>query len=253
MWVTRNLEIKIGRFHPTFTLYGPALVDALESPYYPLMNQRMGPGRQIGIEFDRRSRFVQLYLGAFNGSDQPGAWRDTTSSKDVLVRTDVTLLDWMRLVMEGMYGKATLSDSLDSEHLLTGLGLWMDWELTVHIRAEWLRRWHEIPNDADADQTREQISEGVLLHLGYSFTPALEALIRYEWYDGDLDREASWGIDDAWTERVTLGIQYQIVPGHLSLNGYYLHYSGESNPTLQDNSHQVLLGDQAILECQLAF
>jgi hypothetical protein len=253
MWATRNLEVKIGRFYPTFTLYGPALVNALESPYYPLIDERLGPGRQIGIEFDRRSRFVQLYVGAFNGSDRPNAWSDTTSSKDIMVRTDVTLLDWMRLVMEGMYGKEALTDSLEGEHLLTGLAFRMDWELTVHVRAEWLRRWRDVPAVAHANPTREQISEGVLLHLGYSFTTNLEALIRYEWYDGDLDRDASWGIDDAWIERVTLGIQYQIVPDHLSLNGYYLHHSQESTPALRDDSIRSGLDDQAILECQFTF
>jgi len=254
IWATRYMQIRAGRFHPTFTLYGPALIGNLESPYYPLLNDRLGPGRRIGLEIDRRTRFVQLYAGAFNGSDRPGTWHDSTSSIDAMVRTDVTLLDMMRFVMEGMYGKEALSDSLAGEHLLVGIALSIDWELAVHIRAEWLRRWRQVIDEVSMAATREQVSEGVLLHLGYSFTTTLEALIRYEWFDNDVDRNPSWGPGDyAWIERVTLGVLYQIVPDRLSLNGYYLHYSQESTLFPQYQSNTSPPGDQAILECQLSF
>jgi len=254
VWATRYMQIKAGRFHPTFTLYGPALVSDLESPYYPLLNDRLGPGRQIGIEFERRSRFVQLYAGAFNGSDHPNAWQDSSTSKDVMVRADVTLLDMTRFVMEGMYGKEALTDNLDGEYLLAGIALSIDWELALHIRAEWLRRWQQVLADNSIIVTREQVSEGILFHFGYNFTAAMEASIRYEWFDNDLDRNPSWGDGDyAWVERVILGMQYQIVPNRLSLNGYYLHYSQEASlfPQYQSNTPQP--NEQAILECQLAF
>jgi len=250
---TRYLDITAGRFHPEFTLYGPAAVNELEAPYDPLLNEYMGPGSQIGIQMTRRSRFVQLHVGAFNGSDGPDAWNDSTSSKDALVRADVTLLDWTRFVLQGMYGTEALDEYTDGEHLLAGVAVRIDWEMLLHLRAEWIRRWREVLDNVG---TREQVSEGILLHLGYHFIPNLEAVVRYEWYDGDIDRSLTWGNSEyAWLERVMLGVGYEIVPERLAVHGYYVHHCQEkiSSHLWNPQDYYPHFGEEAIIELQLSF
>lgn len=255
-WVTRYVKVKFGRFHPAFTLYGPAPLDQLESPYYPLTTSLLGPGRQVGLEISRRSRFVQLDLGLFNGAIEYDTWRDHDNYKDVSMRVNITLLDWVDFNMQAMYGKHEISYELDGEHLLVGLSLKMDWEQIVHLRMEWIRKYSDTAYYPEYDPVCQMVSDATLIHLGYNFTPVLESLIRYEWFEeGLLPNSGSDIIDYAWQERVTLGVRYTLVHNQLTISGYYIlnnyrYITDTSFGTLHDTRYNFKYG---ILEMQLTF
>jgi hypothetical protein len=253
-WVARGLEIKAGRFPPDFTLYGAASVDALESPYFPLINQCLGPGRQIGIEITEKSRYVQLYGGLFNTISSSESWSESDNFKDVLLRSDVTIVDFARLILEGIYGEEIFTTIPNREHLLAGIALKVDWEQLISFRAEWIRRWRETYSDLNYLETREQVSQGILLHLGYHFTSKLETFARYEWFDGDLGHSVMEGLDEyRWRECVTLGNSYHIIPNRFKITGYYLHRAQESGLNYWNTGGSWTTGEEAILELQLSF
>ncbi len=259
-WVTRYVTLKIGRFHPAFTIYGPAPVDQLESPYYPLTTDKLGPGRQVGIQINRRSRFVQLHLGYFNGRNDSWVWGDDTENMDILAAANVALVDWADFSMQAIYGEHHIATGLNGEYLSTCLSLKMDWEMLLHLRMEWVQVQREVTFYPEYTIAHNLNSDGVLIHFGYNFTPAFEPFIRYEW----LEESSVININPEtiyyyWQERITLGMRYVLVPDKVTISGYYLHhntqlYYGEGYypgrwEALPGNS----VNQQAILEMQLTF
>jgi hypothetical protein len=100
------------------------------------------------------------------------------------------------------------------------------------------------------------ISDATLVHLGYNFTPALEPVFRYEWFEeGLLDDNVCDIVDYNWQEHITLGVRYTALPNHLTISGYYLYrtyyYTVDIDPGISYNtSYHYRLG---ILEMQLTF
>ena len=253
-WVARGLEIRFGHFAPNFTLYGAASVDSLEAPYYPLIDQYMGPYRQVGFEITQKSRYVQICGGFFNESHAADIILDYNTYKEVLLRADITPFDFTRLVLNGIYDQQEYRLARDLECLRVGIAIKVDWEQLIAIRAELVQRWMETYYGLNYTQTRDITSEGILLHLGYHFTPRLETRIRYEWYDGDLDRNGSWTDDIFYLRESTmLGISYDIIPNRFLINGYYLHQVREPGLFGFNPSGVWHTNEEAILEFQLSF
>jgi hypothetical protein len=252
-WVARGLEIKFGHFTPNFTLYGAVAVDSLEAPYYPLIDQYMGPYGQVGFEITQKSRYVQICGGFFNESHASDIMWDNVIYHEILLRTDITPFDFARLVLNGIYGRQEYRFAPDLEYIRAGVALKVDWEQLVAFRAELVQRWMETYVGMNYAQTRDITSEGILLHLGYRFTPKLETRIRYEWYDGDLEHSGSWTDDIFYLRESTmLGISYDIYHSQFLINGYYLHQVREPRLWLNPNS-LWRTDDEAILELQLSF
>jgi hypothetical protein len=244
----------VGEFAPNFTLYGAASVDSLEAPYYPLINQYMFSGRWVGLEITQKSRYVQICGGFFSNSYGYDEILDYNINEEVLLRTDITLFDFTRLVMEGIYGRQESLSSRNLDYLLAGVALKVDWEQLVSLRAELVGGWREINRSSNQIEIEELASEGILLHVGYYFTPRLETMIRYEWYDGDLGNSGA-SVQEYFRcrELTTLGIGYFIVPDRLIINGYYLHYVREPGNSWIYPFISWHINEEAILELQLSF
>ncbi len=259
-WVTRYVKLQVGQFHPAYTIYGPSPVDQLESPDYPLTTELLGPGRQVGIQINRRSRFVQLHMGYFNGRDDAWVWGDESDNMDILAATNVALVDWADLSAQAIYGKHHIAMDLEGEYLATCLSVKVDWEMLLHLRMEWVQTQREVVFYPEHSIVRNLYSDGVLLHFGYNFTPDLEPLIRYEWFEESAAINSNLGtIYLNWQERITLGVRYVLVPDKVTISSFYLYhntrlyYGGGYSPGRWQGLPGNSVNRQAILELQMTF
>ncbi len=233
-----NTEICFGRFLPPFTLYMPSATHKLEMINYPLTTKKFAMWRQVGLQTNTITEFVDFGVGIYNGADQKNNTADNNDAKDFLFRA--VLKPKMEKVDIRVGGYAWLGFALPEpfevvDNTVTPavtttytfpektasknrFGGWVKVDhktLPLKIRGEFLMASDEYPADVTMSTTNTIDAMAYFAQGSYELRSDIEALVRYDFYDPNTDLE-----DDGETW-LTIGVNYYL-DGLNSM--FYLNY-----------------------------
>lgn len=223
-------NIQVGQFKVPFSLENPyspvglecidnAMVIAKLVGYEDVCNINAN-GRDIGIMlyggiFQREGHNIMDYsIGVFNGSGINT--KDNNKSKDVIARINVNPIKTVTLSVSGYLGEAYLNDS--THHATRdrlGLGV-------RYNNKKWMFRSEYLYG-----MTHKTESMGAYAVLAYTFFKKLQPLIRFDYFQQDINKASTGEID------YMAGINYWFIPQKvgLQLNFTYKTFSDSKKNT----------------------
>lgn len=217
----RGLEVRFGRFIPDFTYFMPANVGRLMTIDYPVVTERFGVFRQVGLETWFRHDYFDIVAGVFNGMrfreegvvSSPelmkgfmGAdWTnlaDDNTGKDFLARLVAKPVEgleiggyiWYGIPQYTWYDVAAgrMADEAADMVLFGAEARYLREELT--LLAEYAMRRIYYPDGALDPQMLPvepdpRVGHGGFLHAGYRFVKRLELMLRGDYFDDNMDNE----------------------------------------------------------------
>jgi len=212
--------VSVGQFKLPLTEEGLRSSVRLDTIERSFIGRTFGDHRDIGIQLRGEWKYVDYWLGAFNGSGQNRL--DVNDYKDLSGRIVFKPIDGLEIGMSGLTGK---NGEASSDRNRIGGEIRYEYN-DLSLKGEYMKA---------KDSKLER--EGWYAQIGYflPFKPELQGVFKYDEFENDDNKEE---------RHITLGLNYFIKEDYFKLQINYVHRDESKNE--KDN-------DQVITALQIAF
>jgi len=216
-------QIRTGQFFAPFGLDGPtpiALNPAIERSTAVRLLNTFAVFRDVGVQVSGSRSGFSYAVAVMNGA---GANRsEQIDPKDVIGRIGYDVTNELTIGVSGHVGQYQTGPSADDHESRFRTGADISYRGTpLFLRGEYIIREDDLPEGGTI-----KMNGGYLLG-GYELTDALEAIIRYEYYEPNID------VEDNHFTIFTIGANYYFV-GNTRISANYEFRDNRVNPAIKN-------------------